>query len=44
MAVAIPAAIALSWFESVADRVQSDMEDMATRLFTRCATATTVAA
>lgn len=44
MAVAIPAAIALSWFESVADRVQSDMEDMATRLFTRRATMTTVAA
>ncbi|WP_240610929.1 MotA/TolQ/ExbB proton channel family protein [Oceaniglobus ichthyenteri] len=34
MAVAIPAAVALSWFEGIADRVQTDMEDMATRLFT----------
>ncbi len=33
MAVAIPAAIALSWFESVAERAQHDMEDLATRLF-----------
>ena len=34
MAVAIPASMALSWFESVADRIQADMEDMATRIFT----------
>ncbi|PWG17257.1 MotA/TolQ/ExbB proton channel family protein [Salibaculum griseiflavum] len=32
MAVAIPATIALSWFESVADTVRHDMEDHATRL------------
>jgi len=32
MAVAIPAAIALSGFESVAERVQADLEDMATRM------------
>lgn len=35
MAVAIPAGAALVWFESVADAVQRDMEDMATRIFTR---------
>ena len=35
MGVAIPASMALSWFESVADRVQADMEDLATRIFTR---------
>lgn len=35
MAVAIPAAVALSWFESITERVQTDMEDMATRLFTQ---------
>jgi biopolymer transport protein ExbB len=34
MAVAIPASMALSWFESVADNVQADMEDAATRIFT----------
>jgi biopolymer transport protein ExbB len=34
MAVAIPASMALTWFESVADRVQADMEDAATRIFT----------
>jgi biopolymer transport protein ExbB len=34
MAVAIPAAMALSWFESVVDNVQADMEDAATRIFT----------
>ena len=33
MAVAIPAAAALTWFESVAERVQTDLEDLATRLF-----------
>lgn len=35
MAVAIPASMALTWFESVADRLQADMEDSATRIFTR---------
>ncbi len=35
MGVAIPAAMALTWFESVADRVQADMEHAATRIFTR---------
>lgn len=34
MAVAIPAAMALSWFESVVENVQADMEDAATRIFT----------
>lgn len=35
MAVAIPASIALTWFESITDRVQSDMEDHASQIFTR---------
>lgn len=35
MAVAIPAGIALSWFESVIDRLRHDMEDTATRIFLR---------
>lgn len=35
MGVAIPAAIALSWFESIAERVHRDLEDLATRLFTQ---------
>nr|WP_241865468.1 MotA/TolQ/ExbB proton channel family protein [Paracoccus salsus] len=35
MAVAIPAGIALSWFESIADRLQADLEDLATRIFVR---------
>ena len=35
MAVAIPAGIALSWFESVTDGLQADMEDAATRIFIR---------
>ncbi len=35
MAVAIPAGVALTWFESVADRAQEDMEDTATRILTR---------
>lgn len=35
MAVAIPAGVAQSWFESIADRLQADMEDAATRIFTR---------
>ncbi|MDO5706787.1 MAG: MotA/TolQ/ExbB proton channel family protein [Paracoccus sp. (in: a-proteobacteria)] len=33
MAVAIPAGVALSWFESIVDRLQSDLEDLATRIF-----------
>ncbi|MBK1635986.1 MotA/TolQ/ExbB proton channel family protein [Rhodovulum adriaticum] len=33
MAVAIPAAIAHSWLESVVDSARADMEDLATRLF-----------
>ncbi|MEM0989122.1 MAG: MotA/TolQ/ExbB proton channel family protein [Pseudomonadota bacterium] len=35
MAVAIPASAALTWFESVADRLRLDLEDVATRIFTR---------
>lgn len=35
MAVAIPASVALSWFEGVAERVQADMEDAAVRVFVR---------
>ena len=35
MAVAIPAGVALAWFESVADRVQGDMEDGITRILLR---------
>lgn len=34
MAVAIPAGIALSWFEGITDRLQGDLEDTATRIFT----------
>lgn len=37
MAVAIPASMALSWFESVADRLRLQMEDAATRIFLRAA-------
>lgn len=33
MAVAIPAGIALSWFEGITDRLQADLEDLATRIF-----------
>ena len=33
MAVAIPAAVALSWFEGITETVQTQMEDAATRLF-----------
>lgn len=33
MAVAIPAQIALSWFESILDRLRHDLEDLAARLF-----------
>lgn len=35
MAVAIPAAMALSWFDAIVDRLQGDMEDAATRIFLR---------
>lgn len=35
MAVAIPAGVALVWFESVIDRLRHDMEDAATRIFLR---------
>ncbi|MGY6633646.1 MAG: MotA/TolQ/ExbB proton channel family protein [Alkalilacustris sp.] len=33
MAVAIPAGVALVWFESVAEALQDDLEDIATRVF-----------
>ena len=35
MAVAIPAGVALAWFDSLCDRIQQDLEDGATRVFTR---------
>ncbi|TCP44145.1 MotA/TolQ/ExbB proton channel family protein [Rhodovulum marinum] len=35
MAVAIPASVALTWFESVTDIVRLDIEDAATRILTR---------
>lgn len=35
MAVAIPASMALTWFESVIDRLRQEMEDAATRIFLR---------
>jgi len=35
MAVAIPASMALTWFESVVDRLRLEMEDAATRIFLR---------
>ncbi|WP_439105356.1 MotA/TolQ/ExbB proton channel family protein [Celeribacter marinus] len=34
MAVAIPAQIALTWFEAAIDTLRHDMEDIATRIFT----------
>ncbi len=34
MGVAIPASIALSWFDGLADGLAHDLEDLATRLFT----------
>lgn len=40
MAVAIPASMALSWFESVADKIQRDLEDIGTRILTRGCEAT----
>lgn len=33
MAVAIPAALALAWFEAVIDRVAADLEDLLARVF-----------
>jgi len=33
MAVAIPAALALAWFEAIVDRVASDLEDLLARVF-----------
>lgn len=39
MGVAIPALLALTWFESVVDRLRLEMEDAATRIFQRPATA-----
>ena len=33
MAVAIPASAALSWFESVIDRIRLDLEDLSTQIF-----------
>jgi biopolymer transport protein ExbB len=35
MAVAIPAGVALVWFESLADRLQADLEDAVTQLLIR---------
>ncbi|MEL6601515.1 MAG: MotA/TolQ/ExbB proton channel family protein [Pseudomonadota bacterium] len=35
MAVAIPASAALSWFDSIADRLRLSMEDVATRVLAR---------
>jgi biopolymer transport protein ExbB len=35
MGVAIPATMALTWFDSVTDALQHDMEDAATRIFLR---------
>lgn len=43
MAVAIPAQIALTWFDSVIDGLRHDMEDAATRVFVGRASAPTVA-
>ncbi|MEQ9040585.1 MAG: MotA/TolQ/ExbB proton channel family protein [Silicimonas sp.] len=39
MAVAIPAALALAWFESVIERLAMDMEDLSTRVFLTRSTA-----
>ncbi|MFN6978198.1 MAG: MotA/TolQ/ExbB proton channel family protein [Gemmobacter sp.] len=35
IAVAIPASVALAWFEGVVERLRHDMEDAATRIFLR---------
>ena len=43
MAVAIPASIALTWFESVVERIRHSMEDSATRIFLRPVTGGTAA-
>lgn len=40
MAVAIPASVALTWFESVVDDLRHDMEDAATRILTGARSAT----
>ncbi|MEJ8563489.1 MotA/TolQ/ExbB proton channel family protein [Yoonia sp. GPGPB17] len=37
MSVAIPAAVALSWFEGIVDHTQAKLEDMATQTFTNAA-------
>jgi len=34
MAVAIPAGVALAWFDSLTDRLQADLEDAITQVFT----------
>jgi len=34
MAVAIPASVALAWFDGLVEGLQADLEDMATRIFT----------
>lgn len=44
MTVAIPAGIALSWFESISDRLQADLEDLATRIFVKSSEAQNQAA
>jgi biopolymer transport protein ExbB len=33
MAVAIPASVAATWFESITDRLRLEMEDIGTRIF-----------
>ncbi|MEM9497212.1 MAG: MotA/TolQ/ExbB proton channel family protein [Pseudomonadota bacterium] len=38
MAVAIPASAALTWFESVIERIRQDIEDNAARVFVACHT------
>lgn len=37
MGIAIPASIALTWFEGVADRIRHEVEDGATRVFVQAA-------
>jgi biopolymer transport protein ExbB len=44
MAVAIPASIALTWFESVVERIRHDLEDIAARVFVAKSRARTVGA
>ncbi|MFN3280069.1 MAG: MotA/TolQ/ExbB proton channel family protein [Tabrizicola sp.] len=43
MAVAIPAQVALTWFESTIERLRHDMEDQATRLFVAAGATRTLA-